>query len=510
MMNRCARSVFLGVVAAMCLAVPGCGKGGPGGVHRIVLISLDTTRADHLGCYGGRTKTPNIDHIAESGVRFDQVLSAAPTTLASHTSIMTGTYPHTHGVPRNGFAIDEQNVMLAQVLHDAGYRTAAFLGSFALSSDFGFDRGFDYFDEDFDVHMDEHTHDQEQRRAETVTDRALAFVDSVDVSSRPFFLFVHYFDAHAPYDPPAPYDTMYVSAGDAPAATFNYVANMAVAHRKFLGDAREVRVNKLGLTPELIQAADGRALPPELPLAGLYAGEVSYTDAHVGRLLDGLESRGLLDGALVIVVADHGETFWEHADFWNHGLWVYDTTARVPLIVRMPPGTFPPHVVTTPVSTVDVMPTVLDLAGVPVPDRVEGKSLVTALRADSLSRGPVFCEATQPWRDPSPEVPWPNARNARCVRDGGLKYIDAPYIDVEELYDVASDPEERVDLLRWNRARSLERRDALRAELEAWSAAAHTLPLHSGTIASERIRKKLESLGYIGGGGTSPDTAAGQ
>jgi arylsulfatase A-like enzyme len=453
--------------------------------------------------------TPNIDRVAGAGVRFDQALTAAPTTLAAHTSIMTGTYPHTHGVPRNGFSIDEGNVMLATVLKDAGYRTAAFLGSFALSSDFGFNHGFDWFDEDFDVPITEYVTDQEQRRAETVTDRVLEYLDRAGEDDEGLFLFVHYFDAHVPYAPPAPYDTLYGQSDGVPEATFNFVSNMAIVHRKHLGDAREVRLNRLGLTAELIHAADGKPIAVEPELAALYAGEVSYMDEHVGRLLDGLEERGILDDALLVITADHGETFWEHADFWNHGLWVYDTTARVPLIVRMPKGATVPRVVTTPVSTVDIMPTVLELLGVGVPAGVEGTSLLPALRGDSLAHGPVFCEATQPWRQPSHDHPWPNALNPRCIRSGGMKYVFAPYAELEELYDIAADPGERVDLLRWNRARSLERRNALRAELDAWSALADPLPLHAGTMESEKIRKKLESLGYIGGR-VAPDTAIGE
>jgi hypothetical protein len=193
----------LTVLALVLGAVCACSRSYQGPYPRVILISLDTTRADHLSCYGSPlVKTPNIDRLARESVVFRQVTSAAPTTLASHTSIMTGLYPHTHGVVRNGFTLSAENETLAQILKRSGFRTAAFLGSFALDRRFGFDRGFDVFDETFDIALDARNFDQDQRRAAAVTDAALSWVEKAP--REPAFLFVHYFDAHVPSGEVAP------------------------------------------------------------------------------------------------------------------------------------------------------------------------------------------------------------------------------------------------------------------------------------------------------------------
>jgi arylsulfatase A-like enzyme len=358
-------------------------------------------------------------------------------------------------VSRNGYVVNDENDMLAEVLSRAGFRAVAVLGSYALSSDFAFDAGFDVFDEDFDIGAVPGESDQEQRRAARVTDRALELIDAARADADRLFVFAHYFDPHAPYDPPAPYETMYHERKDINRATISLIGSMTIKHRRRLGDTRKEHRNTAGLSVDMIRRADGTSMRGEVELADRYAGEVSYMDEHVGRLLEGLDERGILDRALVVVTGDHGETFFEHADLWNHGLWVYDTTVRVPLIVRTPGGGGHGAVVEAPVSTIDVMPTILELVGLDAPARCQGSSLVAALEQRPLERGPVFAEATQPWRKRAPDRPWPNAVNPRCIRDGSIKLIHAPYLgDFEELYDLAADPEERVDLLRAPTARS--------------------------------------------------------
>lgn len=481
-----------------------CGPTYAGRYPRLILISLDTTRADHLGCYGNdRIRTPNIDRLAREGVLFRSVTAAAPTTLASHTSMMTGLYPHTHGVPRNGFDLSPENVMLAEVLKQNGFQTAAFIASFALDRRFGFDQGFDVFDQDFEISLDGRTYDQDQRRAAAVTDAALRWVEGA--SREAAFLFVHYFDAHAPFDPPPPFDRMYSRLDGPTRAGPAEIERSVRQHQKqAIGTEPGLeQVIRQGLTRELVTRDGGPASKLDQDIEALYAGEISYMDRELGRLIDGLEKRGWLEGSIVIVTADHGETLGgEHGDTWNHGLWVYDTTVHVPLIVRRS-DRLAAREVALPVSTTDILPTVLGLLGIEVPAGVEGRSLLPALDGGPLDRGPLFSEATQPASVEAKEA-WRNARKPKCVRDGRWKYIHAPYLALDELYDIEVDPGERHNLLASpDTDPAAESRRAtvakLRAELEAWSRAAHPRPSSVDKEALAETLRRLKGLGYPGG-----------
>jgi len=196
----------------------GCGRHDYGDTARhVVLISLDTTRRDHIGCYQrSAVATPHIDRFAAEGLRCNNHLTPATTTLASHASMFTGKYPQNHGVPRNGFVLHRENPLLAEILGAAGFRTAGFLGSFALDSRFGIARGFEHYDQEFDIFFGEDGADQNQRRATAVTDAVDAYLDRARGADRRF-LFVHYFDPHQPYDPPAEYAARYVSPSGTPA-----------------------------------------------------------------------------------------------------------------------------------------------------------------------------------------------------------------------------------------------------------------------------------------------------
>lgn len=469
--------------------------------ERVILISLDTVRADHLGCYGREgARTPHLDALAARGVRFEQAMTAATTTLASHTSLFTGTYPHTHGVARNGFTVSPENVTLAERLREAGFATAAFLGSFALDRRFGVNQGFDVWDQRFDVAVDG-THEQEQRKAGAVTDAALAWVEREQPSR--FLLFAHYFDAHQPYEPPPPFDTAFTRSGAPRKATLADVdAVIRAQQARTTGTARgAARTIVGGLDAALLDSADGQALPADEDLAALYAGEIAYVDQEVGRLLDGLEQRGLLEDALVVVFADHGETFAEHADYWNHGLWTYETTAHVPLIVAARGNGaqgLAPCSVPEPVSTVDVFPTVCDLLGLEM-GRVDGVSQAPWMRGEWHRRGPIFCEATQPAsveRPRTPTTPWENALKAQCVRSGAWKLVLAPYLGREELYDLGRDPGERVNLLQGG-LRAHQHAE-LRSELDAFTRSARPLPSRFDPTQARETAEKLKRLGYPG------------
>jgi arylsulfatase A-like enzyme len=442
-----------------------------------------------------------MDAVAQAGVRFADVTAPSPTTLASHASMMTGSWPQTHGVVRNGFTVNPANVMLAELLSERGFHTAGFLGSFALDSRFGFDQGFDHFDEAFDILVSPKDGDQNQRRADRVTDAVLGHVDELAGEDERLFLFVHYFDPHAPYAPP--------NRGDADAATHRDLEHAVRTHQALLVDPPPGMMGVItgGLDPRLVQGADGQPLPGDEYLADLYAGEVAFVDAQIGRLLAGLDKRGILDDALVVITGDHGETFWEHGDFWNHGLWVYQTTLSIPLILRFPreregaSNVWPSGmVITEPVSTIDLVPTLCELLGIPVPDRVDGTSLVGLMKGKPLAPRPLYCQATQPgWRI-EPKVGWANLHKPRCIREGPLKYVHAPYLQLEQLFDLSLDPGERVNLLAGPNPnpRAVAQARRMRVRMDGWIDSARPFASSRDGSQDREVLERLRALGYAG------------
>ena len=301
------------VVASIALLLT-AGCAGPVDAPRarhVVVISLDTTRADHFGFLGNtQIATPQMDALAEESIVFTDFMTVAPTTLASHTSLFTGTYPHHHGTPRNGFMVNPENEMLPEILQAEGFHTAGFAGSFALDRRFDFAQGFDHYDQEFDLLTDQAGVDQNQRSATHVTDAVLAYLDQTGVPDR-LFLFAHYFDPHRPYDAPPQFVERYdpEPVGDLPA----------------IEDLKQ-----RGRYPP-----DEKARHAERHIRR-YAAEISYMDAELGRLFDGLRERDILDNALLIVTSDHGETFLEHREQFNHGAEVYQTTIHAVGLIRLP------------------------------------------------------------------------------------------------------------------------------------------------------------------------------
>ena len=265
-------------LAAGALLVAACNRTPPpADGHHVVVISIDTLRADHLGCYGHPdVRSPRLDQLASQGALFEHAIAAAPTTLASHTSLLTGRWPHHHGVPRNGFVIDSSNLMLAEVLREAGYQTAAFIGGYPLKDEFAFDQGFETFDQEFPKKKGGRPVWGAQRDAELVDRAVFAWLDQAS-GDRPLFLFVHYFDVHPPYRTPAPWHDAYLEGPD-------YGIN---------GSLRDIR----RLRTEVMEGRPA-ALRDSTVLHARYKAGISWTDHHVGVLLDGLEERGILDHQL--------------------------------------------------------------------------------------------------------------------------------------------------------------------------------------------------------------------
>ena len=302
------------------------GTSGPLGVApgvlagwNVLLVSIDTLRADRVGCYGhAEAATPTLDALAAGGVRCNYAIAPVPVTLPSHASLLTGLNPHRHGARSNGvFRVEAEQVTLAELLKARGYRTGAIISAHVLDRRYGLDQGFEDYDDDLRSGEQPMRFGFRERRAQPVTDAAVRWLR--DRKDSPFFLFVHYFDPHVPHSPPEP-----------------YLGRFA-----------------------------GR----------LYDGEVAYTDEHLGRLLTALDEQGLARRTLVVVVSDHGESLGEHKER-THGIMIYDATVRVPMIFRaegvLPAG----EVIAGQVGLIDVVPTVLDLLDVAVPSGLDGVSLV--------------------------------------------------------------------------------------------------------------------------------------
>jgi arylsulfatase A-like enzyme/predicted Zn-dependent protease len=298
-------------------AVPGERGGLPG--HNLLLLTLDTTRADRLRCYGNRDiETPNLDRLAHTGVLFTRAYAPAPVTLPSHGSILTGLYPYHHGARMNALShLDESNVTLAEVLADAGYVTAAFVSAFVLHEQFGTAQGFEVFDYEGEQST-EFWGAVAERPADQTCDRALAWLRGRADAAAPFFLWVHFFDPHWDYRAPSPYAERY------------------------------------------------RDMP--------YDGEIAFMDAQVGRILDALDAIGMTERTLVVAAGDHGEGLFQH-DEATHGALVYDSTLHVPLLMACG-ETFGGGVhFDRVVSLVDIVPTVLTMLGLEHPPGLDGSDL---------------------------------------------------------------------------------------------------------------------------------------
>jgi arylsulfatase A-like enzyme/Tfp pilus assembly protein PilF len=292
----------------------------------VVFITIDTLRADHLGCYGDKQiRTPNIDALAADSTRFDRAYTAVPVTLPSHTVIFTGTYPMLSGV--HDFAanrLSPTQPTLASVLKENGYTTGAVIGSAVLDSRFGLNHGFDFYYDHFDFNrLQESNLDEMERPGNVVADVTLDWL--AQNYQKKFFLWMHLYDPHYPYRPPAPYSQQYKDR--------------------------------------------------------LYDGEIAFADAQVGRLIQFLKKKGLYHNSLVILTGDHGESLGEHGEK-THGFFIYNATLHVPLIIHLPAST---HARTVPslVNLADLMPTVLQAVNIPSPEQVQGRSLLPLISPKS-------------------------------------------------------------------------------------------------------------------------------
>ena len=360
----------------------------PNNPPNVVLITIDTVRADHVGCYGYKLiETPHLDALAAAGVRFTNAYTPVPITLSAHSVMLTGTYPMRTGMHDfSGNRLNASQPTLATLLHGKGYTTGAVLGSAVLDSRFGLNRGFDFYYDHFDFsRLDEKNIDAMMRPGNEVIDRALGWLEGN--RRKPFLLWVHLYDAHHPYNSPSPYLQKY------------------------------------------------RARP--------YDGGIAFVDAQVGRVVSYLKAKGLYDRTLIVVAADHGEGLGEHGEK-THGFFIYDTTLHVPLIFKLPSGTgSQKSVVADAANLADILPTVLEIIGASSLKEVQGRSLVS-----SIAGKPTTTEAENYAETYLPRIHF-NWSELRGVRFRQYHFIDAPR---PELYDLTADPHELKNLYSTKRA----------------------------------------------------------
>jgi choline-sulfatase len=413
------------------------GRPAKPGERSVLLVTIDTLRADRLGCYGyAAASSPTLDALAARGLRFATAVTHVPLTGPSHASILTGRTPLGHGFRDNGgFVLPAEIGSAPEVLKKAGYRTAAFVSGFPLDRRFGMNRGFETYDDHLPRGNDRRRTPYVERFADATTDATLRWLEGPSGAKGPqaFFAWVHYYDPHAPYEPP--------------------------------GDLAERY----------------RSSP--------YDGEIAFVDRQIGRLLGSLERLGALERTLVLVTADHGESLGEHGE-GTHGLFLYDSTLRIPWIMAGP-GVPKGRVSQTVARGIDVFPTLLDYVGLPARDDVEGRSLRPAVEGREMEDAPHYAESLYPER----EYGWAPLHAWRTAR---FKYIEAPR---PELYDLQSDAGEVTDRV----AKEPEKVDELRQKLKA--ALARPVPA-AATAVDPETAQRMAALGYVGGGGAAPGSGA--
>lgn len=342
----------------------------------VFLITIDTLRADHVGCYGyDQVRTPALDSLGKDGIRFAQAFTPSPITNTAHTTILTGLLPSSHGVTDFAVPLASNHATWAELLKKKGYRTAAFIGAVILDSKTlapGLDRGFDFYDNFPENPKTKERWGRVERRAGEVLQHAQQWLTAHPAG--PHFVWVHLYDPHDPYEPPAPYSETYKDR--------------------------------------------------------LYDGEIAYTDSVVGQFLAYLKKQGWYDRSLLIVTGDHGEGLGEHKEE-THGIFLYDSTTHVPLLLKMPRQSDASKVVDAQVRTTDILPTVLDLLGIAPPSQLDGSSLKALVQDKEDKARTAFGETDYPLR-----FGWAPLRS---VRAEGFKFIEAPR---PELYDLKTDPKE--------------------------------------------------------------------
>lgn len=399
----------------------------PGDLN-VVFITIDTTRWDAMGYAGAAgNPTPTIDGLARDGARFDNAVASVPLTLPSHSTMFTGLVPPKHGVRDNGgFVLDPKHVTLAERLQARGWKTGGFVGAYVLDAKWGINQGFDTYFDQFDLTKYKRISlGDVARTAGEVVDAAIPWLDQH--AGGKFFAWLHFYDPHTPYDPPEPWKGRF----------------------------------------------QGRP----------YVGEVAYVDAQIARVTNWLAARGLTDRTIIVVTADHGESLGEHGE-GTHGLFIYDATVKVPLVIRTPYAATRGRQVPQVVRSHDLAPTVLELLGLPADPSMDGRSLAPLLAGARVDELDAYSESLYARH----HYGW---NELTALRAGRFKYIEAPR---PELYDLELDPGETENLFEARRPLA----ERLAAGLLAIAAEDVTAGSEGQATVDPETRERLAALGYIG------------
>ena len=456
---RCFRWLLILSLFASCAGAATTKQSKPARPPNIILITLDTTRADRMGFLGStRGLTPNLDAVAQQSVVFSRAYAHVPLTTPSHANIFTGTYPQFNHLSFMGQPLAADLPNLPDILKHHGYKTAAFVGSMIVDPRSpvaaGFGRGFDTYDAPFhNRRKGEDRYRSVERRAGAVVDSALTWLSTH--RQGPFFIWVHCYDPHAPYEPPEPYKTRYA--------------------------------------------------------AEPYDGEIAYTDSEMGKLFSGLRSLSLYDHAMIAVMADHGEALGEHGEH-HHGVFLYDETIHVPLLIKLPGQHFAGKRVDERARLVDIAPTILEEVGVAIPTAMQGESLLRLMKAGGGITPTIGVDADRPAYAESDYAHRAFGWSAlRSWRTGKYLYVDAPE---RELYDQTADPKAVLNLAPNARAVADTmqsqadefRRKTMRAEdatdvcidRAQYIRTCGTYASSKGTALSPEQSESLRALGYVG------------
>lgn len=442
-------------------------SGGPDGKPNVLLITLDTTRRDHLSCYGYRKETtPNIDSLAEESVKYERAIAPSSWTVPAHASLFTGMLPTHHnarfGVDENAtpsgvhefsfYTLHPSLPTLAEELGKAGYVTAGIIAGPLLRSAFGFERGFGHYDDGLAQGKNY------ERNADEVTSLAVRWLERHRLSqnSRPFFLFLNYFDPHSPYFPPEPWGNPDVEEGSCSVHNGLY-EDVFRGTRELTSEERETLVEQ-------------------------YDGEISYMDSGIGRLFENMKRLGLYDSTLIVVTSDHGESFGEHG-LLEHGRALYEELIRAPLLLKYPGKEKKRGVVNDRVTIVSLMPTILEHVGHPIPETVRFGTL------DDTGQALV----AEVFRD----MAWTTIYGDRFDRDQKAIYRDNYKLiwssdGRHELYDLSSDPAEQTNLS----ASLPEIRQHLLSQLNFLIEESGTMSALSPPEIDQELKERLRALGY--------------
>jgi len=409
----------------------------PANVQRVpvILISVDTLRADHLSCYGYRdVTTPSMDTLTAGGTVFAQASCQIPITLPSHLSLFTSTYPFANGIEENGERVPPGAVTLAEVLRSQGYSTAAFIGGYFLARDFGLDQGFSSYDSPFSSRMEGSGVAAALKRpaADVLADARRWLQDRGRAAGTPFFVFIHLFDLHRPYTEPESFRARYPTSE--------------------------------------------------------YDAELAYADSMLGEFWRFLREQGVFSRSLIVLFSDHGESLGEHGES-THGYFIYQSTLHVPLIIHWPEGNPPrperPERIEQPVGLIDVAPTIVQFLGLPQPGTFQGQSLLGLLKTGTARSPREVYSETLYAHDKFGWAP------LRALRVGEFKYIDAPGA---ELYDLDRDPGEHDNLISGHSAVAQSSRERL-VELRKRFASSDIAPQAQ---VGPGVLTNLRALGYLG------------